>query len=131
MAKDVETAKRLAGLQKHIAEQKRHDLLRCQQMLASVKHEGEAVAITLDGGGLAWQLFPEMSTRFLSNLMAERRLALNEMHIAAKRLMRDSKRLEILDHRLKRAQRKQEEREDDQQRLESLARRDRSSFPQA
>jgi hypothetical protein len=131
MASEVNAAKRLVSLQRRVAEQKRLKLANCQRSHSNLIGLGEAVAKTLDDGGLAWQLFPDMSNRFLSKLMAEKAIAAMEVQSAGESAARESKRLEILDARLEFVQHKEELRKDDEQRLESTARRSASSFPQA
>ncbi len=131
MASEVNAAKRLVSLQRRVAEQKRMELARRQQTLGTLTGLGEAVARTLDDGGLAWQVFPDMSNRFLSRLLADKAIAARKAHAAAESATRESKRLEILDARLAFSQRKEDLRQDDEQRLEGAAQRSASSFPQA
>lgn len=131
MASEVDRAKRLVSIQRRVAEQKRLELARRQLRLGKLTGLGEAVARTLESGGLAWHVFPDMSTRFMSRLATERNIAAQEALAAAEISLRDSRRLEILDQQLKLARRKEDHERDDAQRLESAARRSASSLPQA
>jgi hypothetical protein len=131
MARDVDTAKRLAVLQRSITEQRRLALARRQLEFGHLEELAASVVKTLDDGGLAWQIFADMSTRFMSSAIARKNIAAEQMRAAAESATRDSKRLDILDERLKLARRKHDGQRDDEERLESAVRRFGSSLPQA
>jgi hypothetical protein len=130
MARDVDTAKRLVALQRSITEQRRLELARRQREYGDLAELAASVVKTLDDGGLAWQLFASMSTRFMSGVIAKKNCAAEQMRAAAESVTRDSKRLDILDERLIHARRKHDGRLDDEERLEGAARRSGPSLPQ-
>jgi hypothetical protein len=130
MARDVDTAKRLVALQRSITEQRRLELARRQREYGDLAELAASVVKTLDDGGLAWQLFAGMSTRFMSGVIAKKNFAAEQMRAAAESVTRDSKRLDILDERLIHARRKHDGRLDDEERLEGAARRFGPSLPQ-
>jgi hypothetical protein len=131
MTGDTKSAKRLAELQKRVAQQKRLEWVRNQRELGVLAERSEALAKTLDGGGLAWQLFPEMSSRHLGRLVSEMATAKENADQAALVSMHETKRLEKLEQRYVQLHRCDEQRKDDEQRLENATRQSRSSLPQA
>jgi hypothetical protein len=131
MASDARSARRLADLQRHVAEQKRLEWARNQQALGALQKQSEVLAKTLDGGGLAWQLFPDMSTRHLGNLISGMASAKENTNRAALVSMQETKRFEKLEQRYALLRRSEEQRKDDEQRLENATRQSRSSLPQA
>lgn len=131
MGREVDTARRLVKLQRRVAEQRRLALARCRQDYADLAAQGDAVAETLDGGGLAWQIFPDMSTRYLSKLVAEKNAAAQAVQAAVMASSQEGKRLDILDKRLALSARTEGLRQDDQERLERAAQRTGSSLRQA
>jgi hypothetical protein len=131
MARDAQSAKRLADLQRQVAEQKRLEWIGSQRTLAETIQRSEAVAKALDGHGLAWQLFPDMSRRHLGKLISERVAAKENADRAALIAMQESKRLETLERRSAILQRSEEQRKDDDERLENATRVQRASLPQA
>jgi inactivated superfamily I helicase len=131
MARHVKAAERLASLQRRVAEQKRLEWMRSQQVLTELSDRSHSLVKTLDGAGLAWQLFPDLSTRHLGKLMSETSAAKESANRAALISMQESKRLEVLEWRSALLQRGEEQRMDDEQRLENAARGPRSSLPQA
>jgi hypothetical protein len=131
MTGDTKSAKRLAELQKRVAQQKRLEWVRNQRELGVLAERSEALAKTLDGGGLAWQLFPEMSSRHFGRLVSEMATAKDNADRAALVSMHETKRLEKLEQRHAQLHRGDQQRRDDEQRLENATRQSRSSLPQA
>jgi hypothetical protein len=128
---DAKIAERLTKLQRRIAEQKRLEWTRHQYALTNLQERREALAKTLEEGGLAWQMFPEMSSRHLGNLVSGIKLAKEATDRAARISVQEAKRLERLEQKTYLLQRSEELRKDDEQRLENAVRRSRSSLPQA
>jgi hypothetical protein len=131
MTGDAKSAKRLADLQRRVAQQKRLEWARKQRELGRLAERSEALAKTLDEGGLAWQLFPEMSSRHLGRLVSETALAKENTDRAALVSVNETKRFEKLERRYAQLHRGEEQRSDDEQRLENAAQRPCSSLPQA
>jgi hypothetical protein len=131
MARDVDTARRLAALQRSITEQRRLELERRHREFNHSATLADSIVKTLEDGGLAWQLFADMSTRFMSGAIAAKNLAAEQLRTAAESATRDSKRLDILDERLALARRKHDAQLDDEERLEAAQRPPGPSLPQA
>jgi hypothetical protein len=131
MTSDAKSAKRLAELQKRVAQQKRLEWARNHRELGVLAGRSEALAKTLDGGGLAWQLFPQMISRHLGRLVSEMTKAKENADHAALVSMRETKRFEKLEQRHAQLHRGEEQRKDEEQRLENATRGPRSSLPQA
>jgi hypothetical protein len=131
MAGDAKSAKRLADLQRRVAEHMRLEWVRSQRELGSLSERSEALVKTLDGGGLAWQLFPDMSARHLGRLISQLALAKEKANRAALVSVQEMRRLEKLEQRSALLQRAEEQRKDDEHRLENATRQARSSLPQA
>jgi hypothetical protein len=131
MTSDAKSAKRLAELQRRVARQKRLEWARNQRALGVLAERGEALAKTLDGGGLAWQLFPEMSSRHLGRLVSEMAAAKEDADRTALVSMHETLRLEKLEQRHTQLHLGDHQRRDDEQRLENATRRPHSSLPQA
>jgi hypothetical protein len=131
MTADAKKAARLANLQRRVAEQRQLEWMRRQQRLMELSDHSASIAKTLDGDGLAWRLFPDMSARHLGRLMVEKTSAEKDANRAALVSIEESKRLETLERRSALLQRMEEQRAEDDQRLEYAARTSRSSLPQA
>lgn len=131
MVNDTKSAKRLADLQRRVAEQKRLELARRQLEVGHLTERSHALAKTLDGEGLAWRLFPDMSIRHLGKLISEMALAKNAAEHAALVSWQEAKRFEKLERKHVLLRQADELQWDNEQRLENAVRPLRSSLPQA
>lgn len=122
MAKSLQDMARLVKLQDKIAQQKMFEQMLQQAELHRLRQLSDAVTETLEQGGIAWSLFPAMSNRYLSNVEAEKRATAQAIQRSAESAMREKMRFESLAKRHALLARDDARKQDDDMRLETLAR---------